>query len=207
MDSDTREKTAWFISRSLGIREEFSFAHPIEKLRAVKVYCCDHYGSMLWDMQGDSAVKYFNSWKTCIKLAWQIPRATHTYFLDFLSGGMVTVRRDVLARYVNFYRSLLSSPCREVCILARVVSKDIRSTTARNLALLERESGLTWTAPPSKIRDALALSDPVVPDVDVWRIKYLGTLLEQRDILIHRDDEHGEDVGRIQELIDSLCTT
>ena len=74
----------------------------MEMLRAVKVYCCDHFGSMLWDLQGDMTNKYYNSWKTCIKLAWEVPRATHRYFLDYLSGGLVTVRRDVLARYAGF---------------------------------------------------------------------------------------------------------
>ena len=58
------------------------FAHPTEVLRYVKIYCCDHYGSMLWDFQGDLANKYYNSWKTCIKLAWEVPRATHSYILD-----------------------------------------------------------------------------------------------------------------------------
>ena len=207
MEMDVREKTAGFITRSLLVREQFSFAHPMEVLRAVRVYCCDHYGSMLWDMQGDSAKKYFNSWKTCIKLAWGVPRATHSYFLDYLSGGLVTVRRDILTRYVNFYRSLLSSPCREVNILSRVVAKDIRSTTARNLQLLEIETaGLTWAAPPNKVREALAIREPVVPEVDAWRIKYLGSLLEQRDRLVYQGEEESEDVGRIQELINSLCT-
>ena len=167
MEMDVREKRAGFITRSLLVREQFSFAHPMEVLRAVNVYCCDHYGSMLWDMQGDSAKNYFNSWKTCIKLAWGVPRATHSYFLDYLSGGLVTVRRDILTRYVNFYRSLMSSPCREVNILSRVVAKDIRSTTARNLQLLERETaGLTWAAPPTKVREALASREPPVPEVD-----------------------------------------
>ena len=50
MEMDVREKTAGFITRSLLVREQFSFAHPMEVLKAVRVHCCDHYGSMLWDM-------------------------------------------------------------------------------------------------------------------------------------------------------------
>ena len=97
--------------------------------------------------------KYFNSWKTCVKLAWGVPRATHSYFIDYLSGGMVTVRRDVIARYAGFYKSLLTSPCREVNILTRVVARDIRTTTDRNMRLLEEEAGgLTWAAPDGMIR-------------------------------------------------------
>ena len=76
---------------------------------------------MLWDQQEDLATEYYSSWKTCVKLAWGVPRATHSYFLDYLSAELVSVGRDVLARYAGFYRSLLSSPCREVTILARMV--------------------------------------------------------------------------------------
>ena len=108
MDLDIKEKTAAFITRSLGVREQFSFAHPMEILKAVKVYCCDHYGTVLWDLGGDLVRKYTNSWKTCIKLAWEVPRATHSYFLGYLSGGMVMARSELIARYSNFYKSLLS---------------------------------------------------------------------------------------------------
>ena len=52
---DTKEKTAVFITKSLEVREQFSFAHPMEMLRAVKIYCCDHYGSMLWDLSSERA--------------------------------------------------------------------------------------------------------------------------------------------------------
>ena len=156
MDMDIKEKTAAFITRSLEIREQFLFAHPMETLRAVKVYCCDHYGSMLWDLQGDLATKYYSSWKTCVKLAWGVPRVTHSYFLDYLSVGLVSFRRDVLARYAGFYRSLLTSPCREVTILARMVVKDSRTTTSRNLKMLQIESGgQTWAAPVGKVKEGL----------------------------------------------------
>ena len=125
MITDIKQKTAAFITRSLLVREQFSFAHPMEILSAVRVYCCDHYLSMLWDMGGDMAKTYSNSWITCIKLAWDVSRATHTYFLDYLAGGLISVRRDILSRNAGFYRSLLSSPSVEVNILARVVAKGI----------------------------------------------------------------------------------
>ena len=208
MDMDTKVKTAAFITRSLEIREQFSFAHPMEVLRAVKLYCCDHYGSMLWDLQGDLATKYYNSWKTCVKLAWGVSRATHSYFLDYLSGGLVSVKRDILARYAGFYRSLLSSPCREVNILARMVAKDVRTVTARNLRLLETEScGQSWIAPAVRIHEGLASREPVVPARDSWRIPYLGKLLEERDGLVYEGEDQSEEVEELQELIDSLCSS
>ena len=90
------------------------------------------------------------------------------------------------ARVYCCYRSLIPSPCREVNIQARVVAKDIRSTTARNLRMLERETGgLTWAAPTKKIREELDNRKPVVPAEDAWRVPYLGKLLEERDRLVY----------------------
>ena len=146
------------------------------------------------------ATKYMNTWKTCVKLAWAVPRATRSYFLGYLAGGLVTSK--IVARYSNFYKTLLSSPCKEVAIMARIVAKDIRTTTARNLSLLEVESGgLTWASPAWRIRKSCMTKEPVVPEVDSWRVPYLGKLLEQRDQLVYQ----GETADNFQELIESLC--
>ena len=92
-------------------------------------------------------------------------------------------------------------------ILARLVAKDLRTTTARNMRLLEEETGgLTWAAPGGRIREVLAEREPTVPGVDAWRIPYLGRLLEERDVLAYQGEELCEEVDRIQDLIDSLCS-
>ena len=111
--------------------------------------------------------KAWKAWSTCIKLAWGVTRATHTYLLDYLSGGLISVKADIMGRYAGFYGSLLSSPCKEVNILARVVAKDIRSTTAKNLRILEKETGgLTWTAPARRITKELGSRQQSVPAQD-----------------------------------------
>ena len=208
MCTDVKMKRVAFIGRSLQVREQFSFAHPMEVLRAVNIYCCDHYGGMLWDLQSNMATQYFNSWSTCVKLAWGLPRDTHTYFLDYLSGGLVSSRTDILGRYLGFYRSLLSSPSKEVNILARIVAKDIRSTTAKNLRLLEVETeGLTWASSKTNVKGKLLQNKPRIPEQDQWRIQYLGHLLEQRDQMKYAGQEDDVQVEWVQSLIDSLCTS
>ena len=142
------------------------------------------------------ATQYFNTWNTCVKLAWGLPRNTHTYFLDYLSGGIVSARVDILGRYLGFYRSLLSSPSREVTILARIVAKDIRSTTAKNLRLLELETdGMTWSASNPAVKKKLLQNGS------------LGGLLEQRDQLRYAGQEDHAQVELIQSLVDSLCSS
>ena len=207
MTTDIKIKRAKFIDKSTEIRETFSFADPVQILQAVNIYCCDHYGSMSWDLQSKIANQYFNSWSTCVKLAWEVPRDTHSYFLDYLSGNLVAIKRDILGRYVGFYQSLLNSPSREVNILARIVFKDIRTTTARNLRFLEQETGgVTWPELPRKIKGRLQERQPVVPREDQWRVQYLGKLLEERDILRYEGLEGSKEVELVQGLIDSLCT-
>ena len=78
MDSAIRMKRAIFIHRNTEVRETFDFAHQAEMLRAVIVYCCAFYGSMPMDMQGPVAIQLYNSWKTAVYLAWDVPWETRT---------------------------------------------------------------------------------------------------------------------------------
>ena len=118
----------------------------------------------------------------------------------------MSVRADVVSRYAGFFKSLLSSPCNEVGVLARVVAGDVRSTTAKNLRLLDEErDGVGLLVPTWKIREKLMERKPVIPVADAWRVRYLGKLLEERDKLVYEGQEQGSCVAELQELINSLC--
>jgi hypothetical protein len=122
MDHDARVKKAQFIQKSTEVRETFSFADPVEILSAVKVYTCDFYGAMLWDILGYTTDKLYKSRNTCIKLVWTVPQATHTFFLDhLLCVGFSYVRTDLIARLCIFFKGMLRSACTEVRILANIV--------------------------------------------------------------------------------------
>ena len=125
-------------------QQSFSFASPVEILRAFQVYCSSHYGSMLWDLGGESANQYFNSWTTAVKLAWQCPRATRTYLVQqVLACGGISAKVDIMTRYCKFFRGLRTSPCREVSILANLVARDVRSVTGMNVKMVMDQSGQT----------------------------------------------------------------
>ena len=76
MEYDANVKRISFIDKSTSIRETFTFADPTNILKAVQVYAGDAYGAMLWDLYGVKAKQYFNTWNTCVKLSWEVPRAT-----------------------------------------------------------------------------------------------------------------------------------
>ena len=125
-----------------------------------------------WDIQGNMASHYFRSWDTCLP--------GDNYFLIYLSGDLVSVKMDILTRYAGLYRSLFSRFCKEVSIMARIAAKDIRTVTAKNLKMIEKKGGLTWSSNVRKIREELSSREAGVPDADAWRLPYLGKLLEER---------------------------
>ena len=97
MEQDASVKRAKLITTSTEIRELFKFAAPSEVLKALKIYCNSFYGSSLWDLGGQKAKQVFNTWNTSVKLVWNCPQWTRTYFVQqILSCGMISSKVDVL---------------------------------------------------------------------------------------------------------------
>ena len=121
-------------------------------------------------------------WGTLTKLCWDVPRATHKYFVsNLLSAGHLSIRAKLIGRYANFFRSLLKSRSEEVSLVANMAGRDKSSTTGINLANIQAETGLSpWTASPADIRDVISDKEDPVPPSDLWRIPFLEKLLLQR---------------------------
>ena len=100
MDLDCKIRRAKFINRTVEIREQLSFAHPSQVLKAIQVYCSDAYGSMLGQLNSEPSEKFFRSWNTCVKLVHDIPRDTFTYLVeDYFDKGFPSLRNQVLYQY------------------------------------------------------------------------------------------------------------
>ena len=206
MEHDASVKKAIFISQSVDVRQTFHFASPVEVISALKVYCSSFYGCMLWDLGGDGAAQIYNAWSTAVKLSWHVPRATRTYLVQkVLSSGITSAKVDILARYANFFRGLRKSPSPEVAVMANIAGRDIRSTTGRNMKLLEEASGMDpWIFDSSRLKVELAIRETVeVPEQDRWRVKYLDKLMKEKQENHYMGEV--EQVKKLSDLIDSLC--
>ena len=51
LEYDAKLKRAQFINQSLEVRETFSFASPVEILRALNIYLGSHYEAICWDLE------------------------------------------------------------------------------------------------------------------------------------------------------------
>ena len=93
----------------------------------------------------------------------------------------------------------------EVRVLSSLVSRDLQSTTARNLKLVKQASSQDpWEASPQQIREGLIESEQVeIQPQDHWRMSYMLSLLKQyqeaRYMVLDKEME------TLQGLIDSLA--
>ena len=206
MDLDMRNKRADFINKSTEVRECFNFAQPNQVLQAVKTYCCAMYGAMTWPLFSPKANEVFNSWNTCVKLAWGVPRSTHTYFVDhFLGSGLPSLKASLLSCYGKFYDSVRVSTSLELRLVASLASQDIRSSTGSNLYGIRKLCHLDPlnSAPPAVVKEMLLAAKPAIPEQDSWRFPCLRNYLEKR----HQLQAALLDTSEVDALIDSICSS
>ena len=89
--------------------------------------------------------------------------------------------------------------------MANKAARDIRTTTGRNLNFLAESSGLNpWEFCSARIKMELVKKEMVeVPPLDLWRVRYLASLMEKRQVADYMGSEKSADY--LTELIDSLC--
>ena len=143
-------------------------------------------------------------WRTCAKLCWDVPRGTHTYLVNnYLAVKFQPLSNQALSRYITFYRSLLSSPSKEVAVVARIVGRNASTTTGLNLLNLRLETKLNpWTCSVNSFKEYFWKTEEV-PEMERWRLPLLEKYLRIREeqIVSCHDTEY------IDSLISSLCTS
>ena len=99
---------------------------------------------------------------------------------------------------MNFFQGLFKSTSKEVRHLARIISRDVRSVTCKNVGLIARASGLSpWDYTKLRIQQKLTRAE--VPQNDEWRSGLLLKLLEMRRYAMEKKT--------FDKMIDSLCST
>ena len=74
----------------------------------------------------------------------------------------------------------MSSPSKEVRMLARIVKDDPRSTTHKNLKYLSQMTGMEQVENFASWKVKEALGKKEVPQNEKWRLRLLATLLNMK---------------------------
>ena len=167
-------------------------------------YCSTIYSSMMWPLFGDGAKKVFNCWNTCVKLAWCVDRATHTYFVDnFLASGFPSLKMSTVSNFLKFFLNAKKSPSLEVRVIAELAASDASSVTGSNILNLKKLFPNILHMPYTEARLAMLSKRAEIPVQDQWRIGCLRVFLERRQQLEYRL----EDTKELDMILKSLCIT
>ena len=158
----------------------------------------------MWDLYGVRAEQCYKAWSTAVKLAWDMPRTTHTWVVDnLLSCNLASARERILANYVGYLNRLGSSASWEVRILAEVQSRDAGSVTGRNTINLKEEFGTDPRKMTSRQLRAL-YKGAEVPDGEGWKMELLNDMLCDRQEMLDMGEE-GEELDLLQSYIEILA--
>ena len=80
------EKRVTYINRVNGLNQEFYFANSTTKIMINNIFNSSFYGSQIWDLFSDEAIRLEKSWNISLRILLGIPRNTHRYFVEPLSG-------------------------------------------------------------------------------------------------------------------------
>ena len=179
MEADSVRARACFMSRASDIRDNLYFSHPEQRIQAIQLYCCDGFGAMLWDLSAGYSESFFKAWNVQARLAWHVPRETHTNLVEhFFCEGKMSLRNQILSRYHNFVRKLGDSPSKEIRFMFNLNNTDRRSVTGRNIEYLSRlcNNCNVMNVGNEIVKSLLPTATPCEP----WRISLLVTLLGAR---------------------------
>ena len=87
LDQDLLEKRALYIAKNNELHQEFYYTHPKTKIWINNIYNTSFYGAPLWDMFSRNFEKLEKTWNVSIRTMLSLPRNTHRYFLEPLSGS------------------------------------------------------------------------------------------------------------------------
>ena len=129
---DMKVKSAKFVDKSNTICQEFYFTHPYTKVMLNNIYNGHFTGSQLWKIDSPEYRKILSTFNKSVKIMYDLPWATHRYFLEPLIRTN-HVSRTLVKKYLSFIASIRKSVKPNLRQLLQIIQNDTRSTTGYNL--------------------------------------------------------------------------
>ena len=148
-------------------------------MRINNIFNSYFFGSCLWDLFGSEAVRLEKSWNVSQRILLGLPRQSHRYFIEPLSGTK-HIRFSLLERYIKFVKNIETSNKKVLEKALMVVKEDCRSTTGRNLRHIMKLSGKT-NVNELELGCTKGLTYNHIPDGEAWKVEFAKELLEMKN--------------------------
>ena len=173
---DFDEKRRAIVGKIHSLNQELGPQDPMVYFKLLRIYVLHLYGCCLWDIYSDKTIKLWSTWHRTVKMAYNLPYATHRYLLsDLVSYDHP--KKLIIRRFLKFHEVVMNSSSPHIKILHAYQSRDYRSTYGRNIRNILRDSG---AANMSEV-DLSSININPVPAGCEWRVSLLKDLLHDRD--------------------------
>ena len=191
------KKRAQFIGKLHSFRQEFGNIDPLVYTRLVSVYLTSFYGSNLWDLYDNVTQKLFSSWNIMVRMLFNIPRNTHRYLIEPISGNS-HLKIQLIKRFIKFSITLSKCEKPHLRYLHEIKQHDFRSVYGRNCKNICKETGVDI------IQDAsiLDIKYQSVPPEEEYRLSLIKELFEMRSGRLECNLTKKE----VQAMLEVLCS-
>ena len=90
-------------NRAKELNQEFYFAHTLTRVMINNIFNTSFYGSQIWDLFSQEAVRLEKIWNISQRIIHRIPRVSHRYFIKPLTETR-HVRFSLQKRFTNFVK-------------------------------------------------------------------------------------------------------
>ena len=137
-------------------------------MKILNIYSVSLHGSGLWDILSNNCEGLYKAWNVAVRLAFQVPRNTHRYLIEEISGCLHP-KVMLASRYVKFVEQLKSSNKMGIRVLANLAEQDQRTVMGRTLSVMARECMCeVGDLTPSNVNKTLKYF--TVPEEETWRL-------------------------------------
>ena len=197
---DVKVKAANYIDKNNSLCQEFYFAHPESKVKVNNIYNGHWTGSQLWRFGSRELQKLEGTYNRSIKFMFDLPLATHRYFIEPLTG-LPHVRRILASRFLKFINMIRSSDKKAVVELLDLVQSDVRTTTGHNLRSIMLEAGRHHIG--ELVAGNVDIKYHEVSEDEAWRVDFLKEIVEIKHGELEASGFTTEELLEIEEF---LCT-
>ena len=203
MNRDALEKRAQYVAKNNELMQEFHYAHPTTKVMVNNIFNTHFYGSPLWDLFSPSFVKLQKTWNVSHRIMFSLPRETHKYLIEPLSGQTHIVF-SIWKRFIKFIRNITKSTKSVLRNIFRLVKFDCRSVTGRNLRNVMLSSKQDVYNEADLKLDLTKMIYCKIPDNELWRVSLIQDILDVKSGKMKLENFSNEELETINRL--ACCT-
>ena len=202
MKYDMKMKKGQFVTKNCDLQQEFYFSHPSTRFDISQIYCSHFTGSPLWNLFCDEAEQVESSWNRNIKIAFDLPYATHRYLIKPIVKSN-HVKEILVKRFLSFINQIRKSPKMIVNHILKAIKFDVRSTTGSNLRNIMLATGKS-SVEKLEISDFKSIKYHPIAKEDSWRPEMI---LELTDIKFDILEVEGFSHEELKEILSYACTS